>query len=261
MGKIIGIINQKGGVGKTTTANALGHGLAIKGKKVLLIDFDPQGSLSKNNRVLKDNEPNINKFILYKENTRENIEKIKENLYIISSNFNLDRINTELSGKPLRENYLKKAIEKIKKEYDYIIIDSNPSFSLLTLNVLFASDEILIPVKPEYDSILGLNYLIDTINEIEEMGIKIKINGILPVMVDSRRNSSKEILETLSKIALDNKTKLYKSTVRLSTVIADYPSKSTNIYDYKSNANAVIDYSNFVNEFIGVKTKCKDTLH
>lgn len=250
MGKVIGIINQKGGVAKTTTANALGHALANRNKKTLLIDFDPQGSLSKNNMVLTDNEPSINKFILNKENTRKNIEKINENLYIIGSNFNLDRINIELSGKPLRENYLKKAIEKIKNEYDYIIIDTNPSFSILTLNALFASDEILIPIKPEYDSILGLNYLFDTIKEIEELGVKIKINGILAVMVDKRRNSSKLILEKLFNIAKENKTKLYENTIRLSTVIADYTSKTTNIYDYMNKSNAVIDYNNFVDEFL-----------
>ncbi len=243
---IIGIVNQKGGVGKTATANNLAHYLKKNKKKTLLIDLDPQASLSKINKVFKDDiESNASKLILKKQFDRIKLDKY---LDVIESNFDLDVSIKILEGKMLRENYLKKALEEVKKDYDYIVIDSPPSFNIVFLNILYAVDEIIIPVKPEVDSIQGLDYLFDTIRELKEIGKDIKINGILPVMLDKRRKQTKDILELLSKKATKEKTKIYPY-IRQAAAVASYSKDKTNIFDTKKT-KVRIDFEEFCKEFI-----------
>ncbi|MBR5016326.1 MAG: ParA family protein, partial [Spirochaetia bacterium] len=167
MGKIIVFSNQKGGVGKTTTAVNLGAYIADMGKKVLLIDFDPQGNLSTFAGLDKD-APGIYEAIAGIKEIKEVIQKTPvENLYGIGSNVNLSGAAIELATVDNREKYLKTVLDEIKDDYDYIFIDSPPSLGLLSLNCLVASDFIIIPMQCEYFAMEGLSLLIQTISSVQ----------------------------------------------------------------------------------------------
>lgn len=238
--KILGIVNQKGGVGKTQLSNNLAHYLKRERKRTLLVDLDPQASLSKINRQLIDKKESGAYNLILKQDLE--VIKIDEYLDFIDSNFNLDIAINVLENKMMRENYLKKSLDRFKNQYDYIIIDSPPSFNLIFINILYAVDEILIPIKPELDSMQGLDYLLDTINELKSFDVSIKINGIVPMMVDKRRKQTIEIMEELEKRAKDNNAVVYPG-IRLAAAIAGYSKSSTNIFDYKtSNARKDIEF-------------------
>ena len=164
--KIISVVNQKGGVGKTATTLALAYGLARKGKKILLIDFDPQGLLTSNLNAEVD-ETNPGSLKLLGLNTKPMLEtvEIEKNLELVTAGIGLETANVLLSKKDNKETILSFVLSYIKN-YDYIILDTRPDFSLLTINALIASDELIIPFKAEYDSLVSLNILFQNIAEI-----------------------------------------------------------------------------------------------
>jgi len=257
MPKITAIVNQKGGVGKTTTALNLSYALSQEGKKVLLIDFDPQASLSVALGVNGDNIPNIHTLMV----TEIEEKKVPEN-YIVNINKNLDLVagTLELSAIEIslvnimsREFILKDVIEKIKSkyDYDYIIIDCSPSLGMLTINALTACDSVLIPVSPEYLSAKGLALLINSINNIKKrINPDIKIDGVLITMINQRTNLSKEILRVLNdsvefvkgKYKLD--MKIFNSMIPLSvkTGEAILNRKSVIEYDPKNKVSEAYKY-------------------
>ncbi|MBR4159188.1 MAG: ParA family protein, partial [Spirochaetia bacterium] len=195
MGKIIVFSNQKGGVGKTTTAVNLGAYIADMGKKVLLIDFDPQGNLSTFAGLDKD-APGIYEAIAGIKEIKEVIQKTPvENLYGIGSNVNLSGAAIELATVDNREKYLKTVLDEIKNDYDYIFIDSPPSLGLLSLNCLVASDFIIIPMQCEYFAMEGLSLLIQTISSVQHgLNPNLRIGGILFTMYDSRIKLANEVV-------------------------------------------------------------------
>ncbi|MBQ7747299.1 MAG: ParA family protein, partial [Spirochaetia bacterium] len=195
MGKIIVFSNQKGGVGKTTTAVNLGAYIADMGKKVLLIDFDPQGNLSTFAGLDKD-APGIYEAIAGIKDIKDVIQKTPvENLYGIGSNVNLSGAAIELATVDNREKYLKITLDEIKEGYDYIFIDSPPSLGLLSLNCLVASDYIIIPMQCEYFAMEGLSLLIQTISSVQHsLNPGLKIGGILFTMYDSRIKLANEVV-------------------------------------------------------------------
>lgn len=248
--KIIGLVNQKGGVAKTTTASALAYGLARRGKKVLLIDFDPQGNLTTSCGVSVDeNNPPVLSFLGI---TKNNVVpyKLEDRLDFIGSGIGLETANMVLAGKPCRELYLNRALKAVSGQYDYVIIDSNPSLSIITLNVLSACDDIVVPFKPEFNSEKGVELLIDTVEEIRQINAKLRIRGFLATMADKRRNSTEQSVAHVEEYAKACGSKVYASRIRQSVVAADAPMAGVSVYDYRPGSPLVADYANFVEEFL-----------
>jgi len=194
---ILSIINQKGGVGKTTSTFNLGAILADMGKKVLLIDIDPQASLTVS-FGLKVTQSMYN-VICAKEPIENILINISPNLYIAPSNIDLSIAELELVGKMARETVLNKSLQKICKNFDYILIDCPPSLSLLTINALVASNKVLVSVSTDYLAIKGLELLINTINKVKDnLNQSLCLLGVIATMFDKRTNHSREILELLN---------------------------------------------------------------
>ncbi|MFC2149836.1 ParA family protein, partial [Candidatus Auribacterota bacterium] len=224
MTKVISIANQKGGVGKTTTAVNLSAILSKAEKKVLLIDFDSQGNatsgvgvrLSEGQKTVCDflNEGQDKKSCLYKTSF--------ENLELIPSQKNLAGVEIELVNMEKREGFLKKALEEIKHEYDYIIIDCPPSLGLLTINALVASDSVIIPIQTEYYALEGLSQFISTIDLIKNsMNPNLIIEGILLTMSDIRTKLSKEVINEVKNYFQD---KVYNTIIPRNVRLSEAPS-------------------------------------
>lgn len=195
---IISIINQKGGVAKTTSTYNLGTALSQKGKSVLLIDLDPQSSLTISTGVEpQELSKTIYDVLCEGENIKWTILDM-ENFHLIPAIIDLSVAEMKLVGEYGRENILKKALNNIKNDYDYILIDCPPSLGLLTINALVTSDKVLIPVSTEYLALRGMDLLIDTISKIKDnLNDKLDILGIIPTMYDSRTLHSREVLESI----------------------------------------------------------------
>lgn len=244
MTKVIGIVNQKGGVGKTTTANVLAHGLS-KNYKVLLIDLDPQASLTSSLKINTESQSYTALEFINGNDENMRLLKITNNLYFIPADINLEFANAVLQTKIQRESFLKKAIDKIKDDFDYIVIDSSPTLSQLTINVLVASNELIIPTKAEYFSLKGIDLLLQTIYEIKEINKELNINGILITMFDSRRKRTDYAKEYIDMVANKIKTRVYKTLIRESVEIAELPNSKVDIEKLQNQ-----DYSNFIKEFL-----------
>ena len=197
--KVISLVNQKGGVAKTTTASALGVSIAKRGKRVLLIDFEPQGTLTTSFGIIDENNvPKAYQFLNLENKSEEVIPKrINERLEIITSNVGLETANMQLYTKIGRERFLRRAIEKLneRRKYDYVIIDSNPSLSVITTNVMYASDYIVVPFKPEFNSIKGVQQLFDNVASLQEIKPELKVLGFIVTMAVTKRSSTEECVE------------------------------------------------------------------
>ena len=258
--KVIALVNQKGGVAKTTTAQSLAYGLASRGFRTLLVDFDPQGSLTTACGV-KIGRGTAFEWLALSPKMTESFDNVisplRDSLDIVPATIELEEANIILGGKLGRELYLAKAIAPLDGRYDYVIIDSNPSLSLTTLNVLACADEVLIPFKPEYQSVQGVHLLLNTINDMQSIN-KVKVGGFIITMADNRRNSTSEAIEYIKNIAKSLNTTVYHSIIRQSTAIADAPSARKCIFDFKPTSTAAVDYMALVDEFIAKHEKKGD---
>lgn len=200
MGRIIAIANQKGGVGKTTTSINLSASLAAKGKKVLVIDTDPQGNTTSGFGIEKNElEDTIYELILGECSIRDCIiSNVIKNVSVVPSNVNLAAAEIELIGVDKKEFILKNEVDYVKDDYDFIIIDCPPSLNMLTINSMTTADSVLVPIQCEYYALEGLSQLIHTINLVKErLNPNLNIDGVVFTMYDSRTNLSMQVVENV----------------------------------------------------------------
>ena len=237
MGRIIVVANQKGGVGKTTTAINLSSCLASLGKKVLAIDMDPQGNMTSGLGIDKNEvEYTVYELIL----GQVGIEKVickdaLENLDVLPTNINLSAAEIELIGVEEKEFIIRKEVDKVKKNYDFIVIDCPPSLSMLTINAMTTADSVLVPIQCEYYALEGLSQLIHTIDLVKErLNPELKIEGVVFTMYDARTNLSLQVVENVK----DNlQQTIYKTIIPRNIRLAEAPSHGLpiNLYDPKSS--------------------------
>ena len=260
MGKIISVANQKGGVGKTTTTINLSTMLAKKGKKVLLIDADPQGNATSGVGAEKDVEFSTYDILVGEVEMDEVVEKtVIKNLLVCPSNINLAGAEVELVSMMSREQRLKEKLEKIKNNFDYILIDCPPSLGLITLNAFTASDSVLIPVQCEYYALEGLGQLLNTINLLKKhLNKDIEIEGALLTMYDARTNLSNQVVKEVKKYFND---KVYKTVIPRNVRLSEAPSYGMPITEYDPRSKGAKMYEKFTKEFLKTNEVEKKAKH
>ncbi len=255
MGRIIAVANQKGGVGKTTTSINLTAALAAKGKKVLLIDVDPQGSSTSGFGVEKNEVENTLYELLLEECTTKDciIEEVMENVSLIPSNANLGAIEIELVGIDRKEFILKSALDYINDKYDYIILDCPPALNTLTINAMTAADSVLVPIQTEYYALEGLSQIIYSINLVKErINPKLELEGVVFTMYDSRTNLSLQVVEN---VKANLKEYIYNAVIPRNVRLAEAPSFGMPITKYDPKSAGAEAYMNLAEEMIKKNNK------
>lgn len=250
MGRIIAVANQKGGVGKTTTAINLSACLAEAGKRVLTIDTDPQGNTTSGLGIEKDELKNTIYELMLDECTIKEciIETEFENLSLIPSNVNLAGAEIELLGIIEKEYILKNAVDYIKDDYDYIIIDCPPSLNMLTVNAMTTASTVLVPIQCEYYALEGLSQLIHTINLVQQrLNAHLEMEGVVFTMYDARTNLSLQVVENVKN---NLNTTIYKTIIPRSVRLAEAPSHGLPINKYDSKSTGSESYRMLAKEVI-----------
>ncbi len=249
MSKIIAVVNQKGGVGKTTTAVNISTILAKKGKKVLLIDEDPQGNATSGLGIEKDLEKSIYDVIINDVDIDEVIvESSIKNLYVCPSNINLAGAEVELVPMESRELKLKKKIQKVDDKFHYIIIDCPPSLGLLTINAFTTANSLLIPIQCEYYALEGVGQLMNTVNLVKkQLNKSLYIEGVVLTMNDARTNLSNQVIKEVKTYFKDN---VYKTIIPRNVKLSEAPSYGMPISVYAPKSKGARCYEKLTNEII-----------
>ncbi|QDW75477.1 ParA family protein [Lachnospiraceae bacterium KGMB03038] len=254
MGRIIAIANQKGGVGKTTTAINLSSCLAEKGKKVLAVDMDPQGNMTSGLGVDKNAiEDTIYDLIIGESTIKEVLkENIMENLDIIPANIDLSAAEIELIDVEEKEYIVRNIIQEIKDEYDYIIIDCPPSLSMLTINAMTTATSVLVPIQCEYYALEGLSQLIHTVDLVKSrLNPELEIEGVVFTMYDARTNLSLQVVENVKDNLHQN---IYKTIIPRNIRLAEAPSYGIPINQYDPKSAGSESYMRLAEEVINRET-------
>jgi chromosome partitioning protein len=247
MGKIIAVVNQKGGVGKTTTAVNLTACLYEKGKRVLLVDFDPQGNATSGMGVNKSASPNIYDVLVNDIFSEKAIIKTRFG-HVIPTGISLSGAELELVTLPEREFRLKHALEPLKSSYDYIIIDCPPALGLLTLNALCAGDALLIPVQCEYYALEGLSDLMQTVRYVRsKLRPDLDIEGVLLTMYDSRTNLSTQVADEVKRYYPG---KVFKTTIPRNVRLSEAPSHGVPVTYYDRSSKGADSYVELAEELM-----------
>ena len=250
MSKTIAICNQKGGTGKTTTTINLAAALAALGKKILIVDMDPQGNASSGVGVNKNEiQESLYDVLIHRVTLSQALIKTSfANLDIIPCNINLTGAEIELVGVLSRETRLKKALEPIRNEYDFIFIDSPPSLGLLTLNSLVAADSILVPIQCEFYALEGVSQLLNTITLVKDgLNTDLHIEGVLMTMADFRTNLTNEVINEIKNYF---KEKVYNSIIPRNIRLSEAPSFGKPINAYDAGSVGSIRYKELAEEFL-----------
>ena len=250
MGRIIAVANQKGGVGKTTTSINLAACLAEKGKKVLAVDMDPQGNLTSGLGVDKDSvEKSIYELIIGEVDIKEVINKeVLENLDIIPTSIDLSAAEIELIGVDDKEYILRNAIDQVKDQYDFVIIDCPPSLSMLTINAMTTADSVIVPIQCEYYALEGLSQLIHTVELVKDrLNSKLEIEGVVFTMYDARTNLSLQVVENVKDNLQQN---ICKTIIPRNIRLAEAPSYGLPINKYDPKSTGAESYMRLADEVI-----------
>ena len=250
MGRVIAIANQKGGVGKTTTSINLSAALAEKGKKVLVIDTDPQGNTTSGFGIEKNELENTIYELLLGDSSVEQciIKEEKTGVYILPANVNLAAVEVELIDTPKKEFILKNEIDWVKDKYDFIIIDCPPSLSLLTINALTTADSVLVPIQCEYYALEGLSQLIHTVNLVKSrLNPELDIEGVVFTMYDSRTNLSEDVVENVKSVLNQH---IFKTIIPRNIRLAEAPSRGLPVSLYDPRSSGAEAYSALAKEVI-----------
>jgi chromosome partitioning protein len=249
LSKIIAVVNQKGGVGKTTTAVNISSVLAKKGKKVLLIDEDPQGNATSGLGVDKNTEKSIYDVIINDVEINEAIVQSPiKNLWVCPSNINLAGAEVELVPMMARESRLKEKLEKVENDFHYIIIDCPPSLGLLTINALTASNSLLVPIQCEYYALEGVGQLMNTVNLIKkQLNKDLYIEGVVLTMNDARTNLSNQVINEVKTFFKDN---VYKTIIPRNVKLSEAPSFGMPISVYAPKSKGARCYEKLTNEIM-----------
>ncbi|MES2389888.1 MAG: AAA family ATPase [Bacteroidota bacterium] len=246
MARVISISNHKGGVGKTTSAINIGFGLNRLGKKVLLIDLDPQANLTQSLFGLTNQSHNI--YGALKGEYRPQAINILPGIDVITSTLDLSGAEVELSGEAGREFILKELVDPLRPAYDYIIIDSPPSLGLLTINAFTASDEIYIPLQAEYLATQGLAKLVEVIDKIKKrLNKNLEVGGVFITQYDSRKILNRDVFSTIQQ---HFQNEVFNSKIRDNVALAEAPAQGLDIFRYQPKSYGALDYAALCNEML-----------
>ena len=245
MSIIISLLNHKGGVGKTTSAVNIGAGLVEKGRKVLLVDLDPQANLTLSLGVPR--QMNTIYEALRGDSDLEPYQ-VKEGLFVVPSNLDLSGAEMELINEAGREYILQELFEQVKDDFDYIIIDCPPALGLLTLNALTTSSCVIIPLQTEFLALQGLAKIKQVIDKVKfRLNRNLEIAGVIATMYDARRVLNRDVVETIKKYFGE---KVFKTLIRENVSLAEAPSQRKDIFSYNRKSTGAADYLNLCNEII-----------
>ena len=241
MGRIIAVVNQKGGVAKTTTVLNVGAGLARHGKSVLLVDIDPQGSLTKALAVdIREDENTLYELMTGK-------TEIDKAIRHLPGGYDLIPGDGRLSGIQKGTAHLKEALAPVVRKYDYILIDSSPYIGVLTVNAMVACKEIFVPLKPDYLAVMGINQLMQAVNQVRTINKTLKVTGVIITMYNGRKRLANAIEEELK----DRYGKeLFETRIRENVALAEAPTAGQDIFQYAPKSNGAKDHEALVNEII-----------